>query len=280
MAKDNIFKRIKAGKVDDIKSFVEMHPECLKEKASWWGDHDTVLTYALAHLKEEALNDVVEYLLRLGADPNATNKQGYSPVHIAARKNKASILPMLVDAGAELELKCNRYHATPLHWAAYKGCNEAFKQLLLLGADREARIASGRTIIGLSSNSTIREYNKDVFPLSTLEMDALFDVNSPLEQPLSSLTGAFVKESKYMISITEKAQHSNLQIKTLYDFDNETITVITKDDDGVSNSQQSFKQAASPKLLTKATAFYESAAQSLETGIKTSSISAKVERII
>jgi uncharacterized protein len=90
---------------------------------------------------EEAL-ETVEYLLSLGADVNAVDKNGQTAMHGAAYKSAPSIIHRLAEAGADVAIwnRPDRYGWTPLHLAyGYRPGNfrpspetiEALQQVML-----------------------------------------------------------------------------------------------------------------------------------------------------
>ena len=60
--------------------------------------------------------DVIEYLVSIGAEPNAVDKTGVAPVHRAVRTRSLAAVRALLDGGANPR-KPNRAGSTPLHLA-------------------------------------------------------------------------------------------------------------------------------------------------------------------
>ena len=69
--------------------------------------------------------EVLELLLDAGEDPNRYNPKGNhahsTPLHQAALSGNQTIVRMLVERGARLDIKDTIYEATPLGWAVYGG---------------------------------------------------------------------------------------------------------------------------------------------------------------
>ena len=87
----------------------------------------------------------IEALLAAGADPQATDADGDTPLTIAAFNGAPdAALAALVARGAALAHR-NRFGATPLHAAAAAGSAAAARALVRLGADTAAVDASGLT---------------------------------------------------------------------------------------------------------------------------------------
>jgi len=91
----------------------------------------------------------VELLLRLGADPKATDGGGHTPLYWLANECQApggaDVVRALVRAGAQVDACDGVKHCTALHMAARRGNVEIAEALLDCGADREARDSLGET---------------------------------------------------------------------------------------------------------------------------------------
>ncbi len=86
-----------------------------------------------------AHSDLVKLLLKLGADPNGPTKQGMTPLMEAALRNDATIATLLLDANAALDIT-NRAGKTALDIAAENGHKDMVKllqQYAKAGRDRE-----------------------------------------------------------------------------------------------------------------------------------------------
>ncbi|XP_049943601.1 poly [ADP-ribose] polymerase tankyrase-1-like [Schistocerca serialis cubense] len=77
-------------------------------------------------------------LLAAGADVGATDGDGWTALHWAARNGQAEMAKCLLAAGADVEAR-GQWEWTALFWAARQGQVEAAKALLSAGADLEAR---------------------------------------------------------------------------------------------------------------------------------------------
>jgi len=82
--------------------------------------------------------EIVELLLDRGANVEANNNHGMTPLHVTARDNCLDVAELLLDRGANLEAR-NDDGNTPLHMACVKGSLELVRLLLDRGADLESR---------------------------------------------------------------------------------------------------------------------------------------------
>lgn len=96
-----------------------------------WIHNETVLHF----LAIEDYEDGVRFLLAHGADANAVNEFGDSPLVDAAGLGRTSIAKALLVAGANPNGPSTRYRDCPLHEAARKGNVALVRLLLNAGAD-------------------------------------------------------------------------------------------------------------------------------------------------
>jgi ankyrin repeat protein len=88
----------------------------------------------------------VEKLLAHGADVNAPDDDGDTPLHGAAQTGNVEIIRQLLDKGANPNAK-NEQGGTPLMWAAVFGNDAAVRLLLSRGADASLKDNDGITAI-------------------------------------------------------------------------------------------------------------------------------------
>ena len=87
---------------------------------------------------------VVEKLIAGGADPNARDKFGATPLHRAVGRNgNPAVIETLIAGGADPKAR-NKDGWTPLHYAAIHNNNPAIIEILIAGgADPKARDNAG-----------------------------------------------------------------------------------------------------------------------------------------
>jgi ankyrin repeat protein/serine/threonine protein kinase len=93
----------------------------------------------LLEASEKGDVEKVKELLKEGANINAKNKFGYTPLHVVADRGHIEIVKLLIEHGADVNAKDNIFGHTPLHKAAYNGHIEIVKLLIEHGADVNAK---------------------------------------------------------------------------------------------------------------------------------------------
>jgi ankyrin repeat protein len=96
------------------------------------GDRDAVLALARRHPEyladpramhaavQQDRVEVVELLLELGVSPGATDsRNGVSALHVAARANAPRSAALLIERGADVDLRDRMYDSPPLGWASW-----------------------------------------------------------------------------------------------------------------------------------------------------------------
>jgi len=131
--------------------------------------------------------DVLEALLRNGADVNVRGHYGNTPLHVATAfgKSNITIVKLLVTHGADVNAK-NDSGNTPLHNAAAM-CNiEIIKFLIANGADVNVKDEIGVTPFGLARGrlyNTRHDHNEYKRPYRTMRRE-----NTAIVNYLSSIT--------------------------------------------------------------------------------------------
>lgn len=85
--------------------------------------------------------DIVQLLLKNGADPNVTNNRAQTPLHMAVSGDgDLKVVKLLVEAGAKLD-PMNDEGFTPVRLAAMRGARTVFKWLVSASGGKEPRPA-------------------------------------------------------------------------------------------------------------------------------------------
>jgi ankyrin repeat protein len=134
----NIFDAAEKGTVAHMKYFLEVKGEYVDSRQGRF--ENTPLICAACNLEN---NDLVYYLVSKGADVNAKNCIGYTPLHVASIRNSLEVVQFLISKGANVNEKLvggDFKGWTPLHEAANSNSNiEVLKCLISYGADVNAK---------------------------------------------------------------------------------------------------------------------------------------------
>lgn len=85
--------------------------------------------------------DRVNELLHEGADPNCTlDKALLTPLHFAAQNNALFVIPLLVEAGADLHAKTQPEGSTPIDIAFLHAHEKIVQTLLAYERETDSRI--------------------------------------------------------------------------------------------------------------------------------------------
>lgn len=125
------------GELERVREIVESKPELVNAPTEDYGQ--TALIDAVG--SAERTPELVEYLLKKGADPTARTREGYTALHCAVDVDgetchgemPGQIIRMLIDAGADLEAK-QHWGWTPLMRAIVEGVADEVQALCDAGA--------------------------------------------------------------------------------------------------------------------------------------------------
>lgn len=103
-----IFAAIALDRADLVRSLLDAAPDLIASQMSRFESHCTPLHFAVQ--KNRA--GLVRLLLELGADPIAKDRRGYTPLNYASPKTDAAIVEQLIAAGADpTERSPNRFES-------------------------------------------------------------------------------------------------------------------------------------------------------------------------
>lgn len=86
----------------------------------------------------------VALLIELGADVNARDHTGTTPLHNAAHANSVDTTDVLLAAGATVDVRDGRFHATAMGWACHLGAHHVADRLTPVTRDVRALAQTAR----------------------------------------------------------------------------------------------------------------------------------------
>lgn len=129
-----LFRAIRSGDVQKVKSILAAKPQILKEKEPSGGNTPLIEAVKRCNLP------IIQIILDHGADVNEPNNVGATPLMIAAYRGCDAAIPLLVKRGALVNAH-DSLGLTPLHLAG--GYPKCVSLLLRLGADPQAKAEDG-----------------------------------------------------------------------------------------------------------------------------------------
>ncbi|MCK4292302.1 MAG: ankyrin repeat domain-containing protein, partial [Planctomycetes bacterium] len=97
--------------------------------------------------------DIVKLLISKGADVNVRSTEELTPLHAAARAGHLDMAKLLISEGVDVSSDSQAWESTPLHSAAHKGRLDMVKLLVAKGAKLEKKNFNGQTPLYLAAYS-------------------------------------------------------------------------------------------------------------------------------
>ena len=105
--------------------------------------------------------EIINILLKEGADLNYSVDGGETPIHLAARNGLIHPVEFLLGHGVDPNLR-TADGDTPLHWASFRGSSEVIGILLKSGADITAQNNAGESVLHTCMHYASHEETVDV----------------------------------------------------------------------------------------------------------------------
>ncbi|EAX88437.1 ankyrin repeat protein, putative [Trichomonas vaginalis G3] len=119
-------------------------------------DQTNDINTCFVHSPNFHLSSLLEYFISNGADINAKDKYGCTPLHYTASNNWKETAEILISNGADINAE-GKYGCTPLHYTASNNSKETAEILISNGADINAKTEIGFTPLHLAARENSKE---------------------------------------------------------------------------------------------------------------------------
>ena len=133
-----IYQASGRGDEETAMRLLDADPTLLNARDNALGDSPLGWATRLGH------TELVETLLKRGADPNVQNFDGDTPLMIAVYEGYLEIARTILEHGAKIDTK-NMERITALHFAVFSGRADMVTMLIGAGADVQAKTKEGET---------------------------------------------------------------------------------------------------------------------------------------
>ncbi len=222
-----LFEAIKNGNFSQVK---ELFTHSDKNKRADIEAFDIRADRPLMMAAEYEQIEILEYLIKQGAQIDSKNWANQTPLSLAAYKNAIKSIPVLIKHGANIESE-DSFGQSPLYRAASSGHLESVKLLLKYGANINAisfneKIKNGRTIL----MNTIKERTeiKNSFQIIQFLLDNNADITIADQKGESPLSWASKNQKNKIAKIIIKKWQTNITTKQLSDLKHSNSETLRK----------------------------------------------------
>ena len=151
--------------------------------------------------------DAVDLLIRAGAKVTTANREGVTPLQLAAINGSAAMLQKLLKSGASVNTPLTRFGDTALMMAARTGVTDALKVLVEAGADVNAKESWGGTTplmwavsehhpaavkVLIDAGADVNARSNVVHPLNGRGFEGRTPVSPSKEQPIEEFASGWL----------------------------------------------------------------------------------------
>jgi uncharacterized protein len=154
-----------SGDRDTARRFVEAHPEYLKHPG------------AMYNASESDRTDVVELLLELGVSSDVEHGS-WTGLHGCAHNGSVRVGKLLIERGASVDIREQKYHSTPLGHAVWAGQQQMVDLLSAVSRDVIALVRAGK----LERLRTVLDEDPSLAQATRDGRTALYSLSAPEER--------------------------------------------------------------------------------------------------
>ncbi len=149
-AESDLVRAVLSGEINEVKNALSKGAD-VNEKNSQDGTTPLHMAAFFGH------TEIAKLLLRNKADINAKDNEGDSPLLAALTNRQKEMGELLVNRGAQVNVKMAKGGWTPLHLAVLLKDEDLVRLLVEKGADKGAKTSEGKTPLDLATATGQKE---------------------------------------------------------------------------------------------------------------------------